>query len=290
MKILITGVNGQVGYELMNALRDTGDVIGLNRTQMNLADLNQVRYVVQSIKPDLIINPGAYTAVDQAEQEPELTMLINGRAPGVLAEEAKKIGAAIIHYSTDYVFDGCKTTPYKEDDEPNPINVYGKTKLAGEHAIQAVGVPHLILRTSWIYGARGKNFLLTILRLAKERDELRVVADQIGAPTWCCTIAEATANVISLFIASNDHARWWEGNSGVYHLSAQGNTSWYEFAQTILESTTFEKKPVIIPISTEEYPTPAKRPHYSVLSSERFIATFCDLPLWNDAFSKLQFP
>lgn len=182
-RILLTGRTGQVGYELERSLQGLGEIIAVDRSRMNLADLDQVRDVIRTVKPNLIINPAAYTAVDNAESEPELAMRINGHAPAIMAEEAKKLGATMIHYSTDYVFDGTKTTPYTEDDPTCPINVYGHSKLAGEQAIQASGIPHLILRTSWVYGMRGKNFLLTMLRLAQERDELRIVADQHGSPT-----------------------------------------------------------------------------------------------------------
>lgn len=183
MKILVTGKTGQVGYELERSLQGLGEVVAVGRDQMDLSDLRQVRAVIRSVKPNLIINPAAYTAVDKAESEPGLAMRINGEAPAVMAEEARKLGAGIVHYSTDYVFDGSKETAYLETDPTCPVNVYGATKLAGEQAIQAAGVPHLILRTSWVYGVRGKNFLLTVMRLAAERDELRIVGDQFGSPT-----------------------------------------------------------------------------------------------------------
>ena len=223
-RILLTGKNGQVGWELQRTLAPLGEVVVLDRRQLDLSDPDQIRERVREISPDLIVNAAAYTAVDRAEAEPEPAMAVNGTAPGLLAEEAKRIGAAIIHYSTDYVFDGAKTTPYTEEDAPNPLNVYGRTKLAGEQAVQAAGVPHLILRTSWVYGMRGKNFLLTILRLAREREELKIVDDQIGAPTWSRTIAEATAQILT-------SGAWpVSGASGIYHLTASGSTSWYGFA------------------------------------------------------------
>ncbi len=241
MKILLTGKTGQVGYELERSLQGLGEIIALDRSQMDLANLDQVRDVIRAIKPDLIINPAAYTAVDKAESEPELAMRINGEAPGVMAEEAKKLGAAMIHYSTDYVFDGSKTTPYVETDPTCPINVYGATKLAGEQAIQAAGIPHLILRTSWVYGMRGKNFLLTMLRLAQERDELRIVADQHGAPTWCRTIADTTAHIVAQAKGAQHAQDWWQERSGIYHLTAQGQTTWYGFTQAILENATIPR-------------------------------------------------
>ena len=285
MRILLTGKNGQVGYELERSLQGLGEIIALDRSQMDLANLDQVRDVIRAIKPDLIINPAAYTAVDKAESEPELAMRINGEAPGVMAEEAKKLGAAMIHYSTDYVFDGSKTTPYVETDPTCPINVYGTTKLAGEQAIQAAGIPHLILRTSWVYGMRGKNFLLTMLRLAQERDELRIVADQHGAPTWCRTIADTTAHIVAQAQGAHDAQQWWQQRSGIYHLTAQGQTTWYGFTQAILENATIPKKPVLTPIATRDYPLPAKRPGYSVMSCERLMATFCGLPDWENALA-----
>ena len=197
MKILLTGKNGQVGWELQRTLTTLGDVVAIDRKGMDLANPDSIRNTIRAVRPDLIVNAAAYTAVDKAESEPELAMAINGIAPGIMAEEAGRLGAAMVHYSTDYVFDGTKTTPYTEGDILNPINVYGKTKLAGEQAVQAAGIPHLIFRTSWVYGLRGRNFLLTILRLAKEWDELKIVDDQIGAPTWSRMVAEATATILA---------------------------------------------------------------------------------------------
>lgn len=293
MKILLTGKTGQVGFQLERTLQGLGQVVALNSTQMNLSDLDQVRAVVREHKPDLIVNPAAYTAVDLAEREPELAMKINGEAPGVLAEEAKKLGAALIHYSTDYVFDGSKQGSYVEDDATNPLNVYGKSKLAGEQAIAAVGVPHLIFRTSWVYGMYGKNFLRTVMRLAQERDELRIVADQFGAPTWARTLADSTAHVIARLQASASSKDGlmkaaWEQHAGVYHLTAQGHTTWYGFTKAILNHASIAKKPTVTPIRSEEYPVPAKRPANSVLSCDRFINTFCGLPQWDEALRLCQ--
>lgn len=287
MKILLTGRTGQVGYELERSLQALGTVIALDRSQLDLSDLDQVRDVVRMLRPDLIVNPAAYTAVDQAEKEPELAMRINGEAPGVMADEARKLGAAMVHYSTDYVFDGSKEGPYSENDLPSPANVYGRTKLAGEQAVQASGIPHLILRTSWVYGMRGKNFLLTVRRLAQEREELRIVADQHGAPTWCRTIADTSAFVVANLQAAGgkaglDHDLWRQ-SSGVYHLAAQGQTSWHGFAQTIVAHWSLNKKPMVTPISTQEYPLPAKRPANSVLCCKRLTERFCRLPAWDEA-------
>lgn len=288
MKILLTGKNGQVGYELERSLQGLGEVIALDRKQMNLADLRQVREVIRSVQPDLIVNPAAYTAVDKAESEIELAMCINGDAPGVMAEEAKKLGAAMIHYSTDYVFDGSKESAYTEDDAPNPVNAYGKTKLAGEEAIRAVGIPHLIFRTSWVYGLRGRNFLLTVLRLANERDELRIVADQFGAPTWSRTLADTTAHIVSQARAAQGKQDWWLQNTGLYHLTAQGKTSWHGFTEAILSHASVAKKPTVTPIRTEEYPLPARRPHNSVLNCDRLVQRFCELPRWETGLALCQ--
>jgi dTDP-4-dehydrorhamnose reductase len=281
-RILLTGKNGQVGWELQRTLATLGEVVTLDRQDLDLADPDSIRRVVREHKPNLIVNAAAYTAVDKAEEESDLAMAINGTAPGILAEEAKELGAAVIHYSTDYVFDGNKNGPYTEDDAPNSLNVYGKTKLAGEQAIQAVGAPHLIFRTSWVYGTRGKNFLLTILRLAKERDELRIVNDQIGAPTWSRMIAEATAQVMAQ-ISLPQGQGWAEGVSGVYHLTATGQTSWFEFAKAILNYIpgSAAHAPRLTPITTQEYPTPAKRPKNSILSNMRLRQKFgLESPLW----------
>jgi dTDP-4-dehydrorhamnose reductase len=294
VKILLTGKTGQVGYQLERSLQGLGQIIALNSTQMNLADLDQVRDVIRNVKPDLIINPAAYTAVDLAEREPDLALLINGEAPGVMAQEAKALGAAMIHYSTDYVFDGTKQGPYTEDDVPNPMNVYGSSKLAGERAVQAAGIPHLILRTSWVYGMHGKNFLKTVMRLAQERDELRIVSDQFGAPTWSRTIADTTAHIVARLQANNgkfndglEHGNW-QANSGVYHLTAQGHTTWYGFTKAILNHSTIQKKPTVTPIKSDEYPLPARRPANSVLSCARLLTTFCSLPEWDNALRLCQ--
>ena len=281
--ILVTGVNGQVGYELARTLQGLGNVVAVDRSRLDLSNLDQVRAVVRDVRPALIVNPAAYTAVDKAEEEHELAMRINGEAPGVLAEEAKKLGAVLIHYSTDYVFDGSKNAPYVEDDSTNPQNVYGKSKLAGEQAIAASGCEHLILRTSWVYGARGKNFLLTMLKLGKERPELRVVADQTGAPTWSNTIATSTSHIIAQGIAANN-ASWWRERSGVYHLTAAGETSWHGFAQAIFDAAMGEKGPRVVPIGTSDYPVPAKRPANSRLSHRKLAETFgLSMPDWRDA-------
>jgi dTDP-4-dehydrorhamnose reductase len=279
MKILLTGTSGQLGYELERSLQGIGEVVALDRAQMDLSDLDQVRDAIRALKPGLIVNPAAYTAVDKAESEPELAMRINAEAPAVMAQEAARLGAAMVQYSTDYVFDGAKNGPYLEDDATGPLNVYGRSKLAGEQAIIAAGIPHLILRTSWVYGMRGKNFLLTMLRLARERDELRIVDDQFGAPTWSRTIADSTALILAQ--ARAGQADWWTRHSGVYHLSSQGRTTWFGFTQAILAAAQIECR--LIPITSEQYQVPAARPGNSVLCSDRLQANFCNLPDWKDA-------
>jgi dTDP-4-dehydrorhamnose reductase len=258
---------------LQCSLAPLGDVVATGRDEIDLAKPDTISAWIRDVKPDVIVNAAAYTAVDKAESEPDLAMAINGVAPGILAEEAKRIGALLVHYSTDYVFDGTKSTPYVEDDVPNPLSVYGETKLAGERAIEEIGPRHVILRTSWVYGARGKNFLLTILKLAKERDELRIVDDQIGAPTWCRTIAEATTRVIQRI--TNDPSG--NDDQGVFHLTAHGQTSWFGFAEVALgmvEKQIGKDCPRLVRISTAQYPTAAARPLNSQLSNERLKNIF----------------
>jgi dTDP-4-dehydrorhamnose reductase len=275
LKILLTGTTGQVGYELERRLQGSGELIALDRSRMDLSDLDQVRDVVRTVKPDLIVNPAAYTAVDKAESEPQLAMRINGDAPGVMAEEARKLGAAMIHYSTDYVFDGAKTGGYTEDDVPAPLNAYGRSKLAGERAIQAADIPHVILRTSWVYGNRGNNFLSTILRLAAQRDELRIVDDQHGSPTWSRMIADATGTIIARLggqAAGSLPEETWRENSGIYHFAAGGQTTWCGFANAIVEWTARPTR--VTPIATAQYPLPATRPRNSVLDCGRLSVRF----------------
>lgn len=274
MRILLTGKNGQVGWELERTLATLGDVVAFDRQGLDLSNPNSIRRAIREIQPQLIVNPAAYTAVDRAESEPELAMAINGTAPGIMAEEAKTLRAAIVHYSTDYVFDGGNATPYTEDDAPRPLNVYGKTKLAGEQAVRATGVPHLIFRTSWVYGARGKNFLLTVQRLAREREELKIVDDQVGAPTWSRMIAEATAQILA------QRGTGLSDVSGVYNLTAAGQTSWCGFAAAIVANT--QGRPKVTPIPTSAYPLPAPRPLYSLLSGDKLRETFgLGLPAWD---------
>ena len=276
-KILLIGKRGQVGWELQRTLGSLGDVTAVDHDDFDLASPDQFRPVLRELSPTLIINAAAYTAVDKAEEEPERAMAINGVAPGILAEEARKLGAALVHYSTDYVFDGQKNGPYTEDDEPNPLSVYGRTKLAGDQAIQAASIPYLIFRTSWVYGMRGHNFLKTMLRLFAERDEVRVVDDQVGSPTWCRGIAEITAQALAATVSARTSGQLAD-IAGIYNLTASGDTSWCGFATAIREfaSTTDSQfgKCTVTPISTEEYPTPANRPVNSVLSCRKLADVF----------------
>lgn len=280
MKILVCGRNGQVAQALQGALAGLGEVTMMGRDRLDLAHPEQLRTPLRQLAPDLIINAAAYTAVDQAESEPALAHAINAHAPQVLAEEAKSLGALLIHYSTDYVFDGCKATPYTEDDAPHPLGVYGSSKLAGEQAIRQVGAEHLILRTSWVYSLQGRNFLLTMQRLLQEREQLNVVDDQIGAPTWASTIASSTRLLID---------RWQQGHAGAwgtYHLAAQGATSWFGFAQAIAEQLKARGLPCarLLPIPSSDYPTPVKRPLNSRLDCSRLAQQWhVSQPHWRDA-------
>ncbi|NMX61896.1 dTDP-4-dehydrorhamnose reductase [Pseudomonas sp. WS 5079] len=280
LKILITGQHGQVSRALQQRLQGLGELVVLGRDQLDLANPEQIRQQVRSHRPGLIINAAAHTAVDQAENEPDVAFAINATAPGILAEEAKALGIPLIHYSTDYVFDGSKPAPYTEDDVPNPLGVYGQSKLAGEQAIAAVGGQYLILRTSWVYSSHGKNFLLTMQRLLQEKPQMRIVADQIGAPTWAGTIANSTRALIE---------RWQAGQAadwGVYHLTAQGETSWFGFAQAIGEHLLAEGKACaeLEGIPASDYPTPAKRPLNSRLDCSRLQQQWqVSQPQWREA-------
>lgn len=283
--ILVLGRNGQVGFELQRTLAPLGKVVALDSWQLDFNKPDNIRKVVGELAPAVIVNAAAYTAVDKAESERDIALRVNAIAPAVLAEEARKLGALLVHYSTDYVFDGTKSGPYVETDITSPSSIYGLSKLAGEQAIQVAGGDFLIFRTSWVFGVRGHNFLLTMLRLAKERDSLRVVADQHGAPTWSRMIAETTA----LAIARR------QGQTGIYHLTGQGQTTWHGFAQGILHE--YQQRHAqkgwpelkvhaaqIEAITTEQYPTPAKRPANSVLDNTKLLRDFgLQLPDWKDS-------
>jgi dTDP-4-dehydrorhamnose reductase len=270
MRILLTGAGGQVGAELARTLAPLGQVRAFDRASLDLADPDALVAACREARPALIVNAAAYTAVDRAESEPGLAHAVNGVAPGILAEEARRSGAVLVHYSTDYVFDGSRRSPYREDDPPAPLNEYGRSKLAGERAIAQSGCRHLILRTSWVYGPRGRNFLLTMLSLAREREEIRVVDDQRGAPTSSLFLAGATARALAAIPR--------EGvASGIYHLTAAGQTTWAGFARAIFERAARRpgfRAPRVVPIPTSGYPAPARRPAYSVLSNRKFTSAF----------------
>lgn len=286
MKTLLIGKHGQVAWELQRTLAPLGEVVVVGRSDLNLSDLAAVRACVAQIRPQLVVNAAAYTAVDKAETEKELCHQINADLPSVLAEEAKKLGALLVHYSTDYVFDGTKTCPYLEDDPTNPLGAYGASKLAGELAVRASGVNHLMFRLCWVYGARGQNFLLTMQRLAREREKLRVVRDQIGCPTWSRMIAEATTQAVLQVAHSKDHSAY----SGTYHLAASGSTNWHGFASRIVElmPDTDRKCREVEAITTAEYPTPAKRPAYSVLGCAKLEKIFgLRLPNWEHSLRQV---
>jgi dTDP-4-dehydrorhamnose reductase len=289
MKLLVTGANGQVGWELIRSLTPLGEVIGLDRAHCDLSRPECLPGIVRSISPDVIVNAGAYTAVDKAEEEEQLATTINGAAVGLLAEEACMAGALLVHYSTDYVFDGAKQPPYNEDDTPCPINAYGRSKLAGEGAIVQCASDYLILRTSWIYAARGHNFVRTVLRLARERDELRIVADQVAAPTWARNVADATSHLIRQAMAERGGGSF---ASGLYHMTASGTTTWHGFAGAILEDAERlallppGRLPRLSPIRTEEYPRPSARPRNSRLTCDRLRKRFgIVLPDWKQGLT-----
>jgi dTDP-4-dehydrorhamnose reductase len=270
LRILLTGATGQVGWELRKTLAPLGEVKFFDRFGLDLADIPSLVAAVRSLQPDIVVNAAAYTAVDKAESERDLAFAVNATAPRVLAEEAKRIGAMLVHYSTDYVFDGEKADSYVEDDATRPINVYGESKLAGERAILASGCRHLILRTSWVYGSRGKNFYITMRRLAKERAELKVVDDQIGAPTSSLAIARATAQLLP------------RGAEGLFHMTAGGETSWCGFARAIFERARIDT--LVAPIRTADYPTPAARPRNSRLDCSKLRAAHgVSLAPWDES-------
>jgi len=284
--ILLIGKIGQVGWELRRTLAPLARVTCVDFPEIDLTSGDSIRQWVRDTRPNIVINAAAYTAVDKAESEPDKAMSINGVAPGILAEEAKKLGALMVHYSTDYVFDGSKTTPYVETDSPNPLGAYGRTKLAGDEAVRAAGGAHLIFRLCWVYGARGQNFMLTMMRLARERETLRVVGDQLGCPTWSRMIAEATAQAVKQAVAARDIGVL----TGTYHLASSGTTSWHGFADAIIKLMPADGKKCVRveAITTAEYPTPTKRPAYSVLSCDKLQRAFgLRLPHWEDSLKQV---
>jgi len=278
--ILVTGARGQLGCELAAALAPCGRVVALDRAALDLERIGDIGAVLDACAPSLIVNAAAYTAVDRAESEPARASLVNAEAPRVLAAHARARGAVLIHYSTDYVFDGAARTPYDEDDAPAPQSVYGATKLAGEQAVLRSGAHALVFRTSWVYGLRGRNFLLTIRRLAAEREELRIVADQVGVPNWCRELARATARLAARGLP------YLAARAGLYHMSASGATTWYDFTRAIVGDVA---RPRVVPITTADYPTPARRPAYAVLSTARFERTFgFALPPWRQSLAECE--
>ena len=273
--IMIFGGYGQVGYELARTLSTVGDIVAIDIEECDLTKPESIIEILKTNAPKVIVNAAAYTAVDKAESEPEIAHKINCIAPSVMAEWGKYNDSLLVHYSTDYVFDGTKNSPWTEDDTPNPLNIYGKTKLAGDIAIQESGCEHLIFRTSWVYGSRGKNFYLTMRRLLSEKEEIKVVNDQIGAPTWSRSIAEATAQVLIQILSPACFVNY----SGIYNMTNSGSTSWFGFAEAIKNSMIIESQQElnlarVIPIPGSEYPTPAKRPRYSCLNCEKLLRDF----------------
>jgi dTDP-4-dehydrorhamnose reductase len=290
MKILLTGKDGQVGFELARALAPLGEVVAVGRTECDLGDADALRALVRHVAPDVIVNPAAYTAVDKAESERDLAYAINARAPGLLGEEAARCGALVVHYSTDYVFDGAGARPYKEDDLPAPHSVYGSSKLAGERALAEACSRHLILRTGWVLGVHGGNFAKTMLRLAAEREQLKVVDDQFGAPTSAALLADLTAHLV------RQYAR--EGASafpfGTYHVAAAGETSWHDYARFVLDAARAAGRDLkagpddVLPVRTAAYPTAAIRPANSRLDTGLFRRTFSlRLPPWQDGVGQV---
>ncbi len=289
--ILLSGKDGQVGWELERTLSPLGTVVSLDHAAMDLAKPDSIRNAVRQIRPNLIINAAGYTSVDRAESDSDNAIAVNGVAPGILAEESKRINASLVHFSTDAVFNGEKGAPYTEEDAPCPINIYGQSKLFGEIAIQEVGVPHIIFRTSWVYGARGHNFARSILKLSAERDEITVVDDQVGAPTWSRMIAETTAMIIAGTGILCGRSNGLDQVSGIYNMTAGGYTSWFDFAVALIERAhilgkndlrgVHTKRANVIPVRTSEYQLIAKRSLYSVLDNEKLWRTFSFvLPGW----------
>jgi dTDP-4-dehydrorhamnose reductase len=301
--ILLTGKTGQLGSELHRLLPRLGEVIALDRKELDLSEPEKIRQIMRNVKPQLVVNAAAYTAVDAAETDECNALSVNAEAPHLLALEAKKIGAMLVHFSTDYVFDGSKKAPYVETDPTNPLNAYGRTKLAGEQAIRDSGAAHLILRTSWLYATHGRNFLLTILRLATEREELKIVDDQVGAPTCVSDLAEATAKILAGIIDGNRRKSIFPKVSETYHMTAAGQATWFGFAKAIIEdayhspqnlpwlTATTSGRPLItsrvLPIPTEEFRSPTRRPANSVLSNARLEQVFgLTLPDWRTQLQK----
>ena len=281
---LLIGATGQLGFELCRVLSESGDVIAPPRSELDLSRPQTIPAVMRALRPNVVVNAAAYTAVDRAESERALCFAVNADAPGVLAEEALRLGSGLIHYSTDYVFDGQKTTPYEESDAAAPLNVYGESKLAGERAVESVGGSWVILRTSWVYGRRGANFLTRILQIARERDDMRVVDDQIGAPTWSRSIAAATGQILAPAHRGGNVSEGLGHCSGVYHMTAAGTTSWFGFAEAILKldpHRAAHRVRTLIPIASSEFVAAAARPRWSVMNGTKLHDRFgIRLPSW----------
>jgi dTDP-4-dehydrorhamnose reductase len=277
-RVLILGAQGQLGIELQRAFADTEEIVAYARDLCDFSKPETIRKTIASVRPDLVLNAAAYTAVDRAESEPELAMSVNGEAPGVIAEETRKLGALLVHYSTDYVFDGSKNTPWIEEDPTNPLSEYGKSKLAGERNIEQAGGRYLIFRTSWVFSPHGNNFLRTMLRLGQERERLNIVNDQTGAPTSAEALAKATRQAVDSLRKSDDR-------SGMYHMTCAGSTTWCGFAEAIFRKSRVPGErpwPIVAGIPTEGYPTPARRPKNSVLSNQKLLDQFgVALPDWD---------
>ena len=285
MKILLTGKNGQLGFELQRALAPFGEIVAVGHGDCDMADAEALRALVRSVAPDVIVNPAAYTAVDKAEADQAAAYAVNTQAPRILGEEGARLGALVLHYSTDYVFDGTKEGAYAEDDEPNPQSVYGRTKREGELALIDANARHLILRTSWVVGAHGGNFAKTMLRLAAERERLSVVADQFGAPTSAALLADLSAHLVRQYQCGGSETFPY----GIYHAVAAGETTWYDYARFVIAEAlaagkTLRTMPEAVePLRTEQYPTPARRPANSRLDTSRFRAAFgLRLPSWQE--------
>jgi dTDP-4-dehydrorhamnose reductase len=289
LKILITGKDGQLGWELQRSLAALGEIIATDRRQLDLCDSTSIRQLVRSVRPQLVLNTAAYNAVDRAESEPDIAVKVNGIAPGILAEECRHIDALLIHFSTDYVFDGNKNTPYSEEDGAEPISAYGRSKLAGEQAVRAAKGRALIFRTAWLYSDRRDNFVGTIRRLARQKSELSVVIDQTGAPTWVRPLSEAMAKICGMILSSQGRAIG--ERSPVYHATCTGATTRYDFVRAILDDLA-RKAPKetiarLTPISSADYPAQARRPLYSVLSNAKMERDFgVRLPDWRSAFAQ----
>ena len=275
MRILLIGKNGQLGWELQRTCMTLGEVIAVDYPQVDISQINALRDLIQTVKPHILLNPAAYTNVDKAENEVDLARVVNGVAPGVMAEEMKKLGGALIHYSTDYVFDGKKGSPYNETDVPNPLNVYGKTKLEGEQMVEAIGGSYLIFRTSWVYSMRQGGFVNRVLQWARQQETLRIMDDQTGNPTWARMLAEATAQVIAQ--GRSEPVDYLQEKAGLCHLAGAGSCSRFEWAKAILELDPKKEEQVVkelLPAETSEFPTPAERPTFSPLDNTKFIKKF----------------